>query len=228
MYVWKWGSEEQKAFDELKRRFTDKPILAMVDMTRPMRIETNTLDFATGAVLSMLCDDEKWHPCAYLSKGLNDVEHNYDVHDKEMLSIMRALEAWQHYLEGTKHKFEIWTDHHNLQYFMEAKKLNRRQARWSLYLSRFDFTIVHKAGTSMGKADTLSRRADHKEGVEHDNENVVLLKPEMLKIRALRQGHLLIEGEESTLLSKVRKAKEFDEDVIKAVEELKKTGTKTL
>ena len=62
----------------------------------------------------------------------------------------------------------------------------------------------------------------------HDNENVVLLKPEMLKIRALRQGHLLIEGEENILLSKVRKAKEFDEDVIKAVEELKKTGTKTL
>ena len=80
----------------------------------------------------------------------------------------------------------------------------------------------------MGKADALSRRADHKEGVEHDNENVVLLKPEMLKIRALRQGHLLIEGEENTLLSKVRKAKEFDEDVIKAVEELKKTGTKIL
>ena len=111
---------------------------------------------------------------------------------------------------------------------MEAKKLNRRQARWSLYLSRFDFMIVYKARTSMGKANALSRRADHKEGVEHDNENVVLLKPEMLKIRALRQGHLLIEGEENTLLSKVRKAKEFDEDVIKAVEELKKTGTKTL
>ena len=80
----------------------------------------------------------------------------------------------------------------------------------------------------MGKADALSRCANYKERVEHDNENVVLLKPKMLKIHALMQGHLLIEGEESTLLSKVRKAKEFDEDVIKAVEELKKTGTKTL
>ena len=73
-YVWKWESEEQKAFNELKRRFMDKPILTMVDMTRPMRIETDASDFATGAILSMLCDDEKWHPCAYLSKGLNDVE----------------------------------------------------------------------------------------------------------------------------------------------------------
>ena len=93
-YVWKWGSEEQKAFDELKRKFVEKPILAMVDTMRPMRIETDASDFATGAILSMLCEDEKWHPCAYLSKGLNNVEQNYNVHDKEMLSIMRALEVW--------------------------------------------------------------------------------------------------------------------------------------
>ena len=60
----------------------------MVDTMQPMRIETDASDFATGTVLPMLCDDEKWHPCAYLSKGLNDVEQNYNVHDKEMLSIM--------------------------------------------------------------------------------------------------------------------------------------------
>ena len=51
-------------------------------------------EFATGAVLSMLQDDGKWHPCAYLSKEFNDTECNYDVHDKEMMGIMHALEAW--------------------------------------------------------------------------------------------------------------------------------------
>jgi len=66
----------------------------------------------------------KWHPCAFLSKDLNDVKQNYDVHNKEMLGIMHTLESWQHYLEGAKVQFEIWTDHRNLQYFMEAKKLN--------------------------------------------------------------------------------------------------------
>ena len=55
----------------------------------------------------------------------------------------------------------------------------------------------------MAKADSLSHRPDHKKGVEHDNENVTLLKPEFFKIRALMQGHLLIEGQESSLLSKV-------------------------
>ena len=80
-------------------------------------------DFATGAVLSMLCEDEKWHPCAFLSKGLNDVERNYDVHDKEMLGIIQALETWRHYLEGGKHKIDIWTDHQNLKYFMTSPEL---------------------------------------------------------------------------------------------------------
>jgi len=56
----------------------------------------------------------------------------------------------------------------------------------------------------MGKADALSRRADHKEGIEHDNENTVLLKPEFFKVRALRQGHLLIEGHEESILTKIR------------------------
>ena len=74
----------------------------MVDTTKELCVELDASDFATGAVLSMKCDDGKWHPCAYLSKGLNDVERNYDVHDKEMLGIMHALESWRHYLEGAR------------------------------------------------------------------------------------------------------------------------------
>ena len=111
---------------------------------------------------------------------------------------------------------------------MESKKLNRHQAQWSLYLSHFDFVLVHKLGPTMGKANALSRQADHKEGVEHDNENVTLLKPEYFKVRTLHQGHLLIEGEENVLLSKIRKSRYLDESVVKAVEELKKSSTKHL
>ena len=59
-------------------------------------------------------------------------------------------------LEEAQYKFEIWTDHKNLEYFMKAQKLNRRQARWALYLSWFDFILKHVAGSKMGKADGLS------------------------------------------------------------------------
>ena len=68
-----------------------------------------------------------------------------------MLAIIRALQEWRHFVEGAEHKCEIWTDHKNLEYFMTAKQLNRRQAWWSLYLSRFDFMLQHKPGKSMGK-----------------------------------------------------------------------------
>ena len=71
---------------------------------------------------------------AYISKLLNEAERNYEIHDKEMLAIIRCLEAWRHFLEEAKGWFKIWTDHKNLEYFMKAQKLNRRQARWSLYL----------------------------------------------------------------------------------------------
>ena len=111
---------------------------------------------------------------------------------------------------------------------VESKKLNHCQARWSLYLSCFDFVLVHKLGPTMGKADALLRRVDHKEGVEHDNENVTLLKPEYFKVCTLHQGHLIIEGKENILLSKIRKSRDFDKSVVKAVEELKKSPTKHL
>jgi hypothetical protein len=114
-------------------------------------------DVTTGVVLSQQSTlDDKWHPIAFYSKSLSTVERNYDIHDKEMLAIMQALEEWHHFLEGMKHRFKIWTDHKNLEYFMSAKKLNRRQARWLLYLSHFDFTMHHRPGTIMGKCDTLS------------------------------------------------------------------------
>ena len=80
---------------------------------------------------------------AFISKSLSDTERNYEIHDKEMLAVVRCLEAWRHFLEGATVKFEVRTDHKNLKYFMKAQKLNCRQARWALYLSRFDFVLKH-------------------------------------------------------------------------------------
>jgi len=87
-------------------------------------------------------------------------QKNYKIHDKEMLAVIRCLEAWKHFLKGERTKFEIWTDHKNLEYFMINQKLNQRQARWALFLLRFDFVLKHILGSKMGKADGLSRRLD--------------------------------------------------------------------
>jgi len=154
---------------------TTAPILVSSQDSEPFCIEADSSDFASGAVLSQqLPGEDKWHPVAFYSKSLSPVERNYEIHDKEILAIIRALEEWRHFLEEAQHPVEIWTDHKNLEYFMTAKKLNRRQARWSLYLACFDFKLVHHPGRSMGKPDALSRRPDHGKGIS-DNEDVVLL-----------------------------------------------------
>ena len=139
-------------------------------------MEVDTLDYATGGVLSIECEDRLWRPVAFLSKSLNEMERNYEIHNKEMLAIIQGLESWRHLLEGVQSKFEIWIDHKNLEYFMKAQKLNQRQVRWALYLSRFDFMLKHVLGTRMEKADRLSRRLDWKVGVEKDNKDYVLIK----------------------------------------------------
>jgi len=64
----------------------------------------------------------------FLSKSLNKTERNYEIHDKEMLPVIRRLENWRHLLKGARSKFEVWTDYKNLEYFMKIQKLNRRQA----------------------------------------------------------------------------------------------------
>jgi len=135
--VWTWSGKEQMAFKDLKTAVTTAPVLVSPQDSEPFRVEADSSDFATEAVLSQQSTtDGKWHPVAFYSKSLSSMERNYEIHNKEMLAIIRVLEEWRHFLEGATHLVEIWTDHKNLEYFMTAKKLNRCQARWSLYLAR--------------------------------------------------------------------------------------------
>jgi len=64
--------------------------------------------------------DERWRLVGYLSKSLNEMEKNYEIYDKEMLAVIRGLENWRHLLEEAHFKFEVWTDHKNLEYFMKV------------------------------------------------------------------------------------------------------------
>ena len=221
---WEWTEKEERAFQELKERFTKEPVLAASDIDKKMRMEVDTSDYAMGGVLSIECEDGLWRPVVFLSKSLNETERNYEIHDKEMLAIIRGLEAWRHLLEGAQTKFEIWTDHKNLEYFMKAQKLNRRQARWALYLSQFEFILKHVAGSKMGKADGLSRRVDWKVDVDKDNENQVFIKDNW--IRSMYE--VVVEELEVDLLEKIKKARSKNEDVIRVVEEMKKTRVQEL
>jgi len=200
--AWNWDTKEQDAFERLKTAVTTAPVLVLPQDSEPFRIEADSSDFASGAVLSQqLPREEKWHPVAFYNTSLSLVERNYEIHDKEMLAIIYALEEWRHFLEGARHPVEIWTDHKNLEYFMTAKKLNHRQARWSLYLACFDFKLTYRPGRSIGKPDVLSQRLDHGKRTS-DNEDVILLRPELFTIRAL-EG-IQSEGPEKDILREIR------------------------
>jgi len=112
--------------------FTTRPVLATPELDKEFRVEADGSNFVTGGVLSVKCDNDLWRPVAFISKALNETERNYEIHDKEMLGVIRCLEAWRHFLEGAQLKFEIWTDHKNLEYFMSS------------YVTNFIRTYLHE------------------------------------------------------------------------------------
>jgi len=201
-------------------------VLASPDLDKELRVEADTSNYATGGVLSIKCSDKLWRLVAFIFKSLSNTERHYEIHDKEMLAVVRCLEAWRHFLEGTVVKFEIWTDHKNLKYFMKVQKLNRRQVRWVLYLSRFDFTLKHVLGSKMGKTKSLSRRPDWEIGVERDNENKTLVKAEWLEVRRIEKVEIIVDRVD--LLEKVKQSKVKDNKIVKAVEEMKRAEVKML
>jgi hypothetical protein len=109
---------------------------------------------------------------AYYSRKLSPTEQNYDIHDKELLAIVAALEAWRVYMEGAS-RLTILTNHKNLLHFTTTKKLNRRQVRWSKKLEQYKFKILYTLGKENGRADALSRRSDHMETKKSFNHSIL-------------------------------------------------------
>lgn len=141
-----WGPAQQAAFERLKSAFTSAPVLAHFDYDKEITLETDSSDYVSAGVLSQRDDNHVLRPVAFFSKKLSPTECNYEIYDKELLAIIRCFEEWRPELEGTISPVQVITDHKNLEYFMSTKNLNRRQSRWSEFLSRFQFHIVYRPG----------------------------------------------------------------------------------
>ena len=129
----RWSPEAEKAFWELKQRFTTAPILTLPDPQRQFVVEVDASKDRVGAVLSQRSEkDGRMHPCAFLSRRLSEAERNYDVGNRELLVVKLALEEWRHWLEGAEQPLIVWTCHKNLEFIRKAKQLNSRQSRWAL------------------------------------------------------------------------------------------------
>ena len=153
-----------RAFGQLRALFTLAPVLAHPDPSLAFIVEVDTSEAAIEAMLSQRSGTPpKLRPCAFFSTKLSPAERNYDVGDRELLTVVKALKAWRHWLEGAKHPFLIWTDHRNLEYIRAARRLNPRQARSAMFFTRFVFTLSYRPGSQNKKADALSQLYDTEE-----------------------------------------------------------------
>ncbi|KAH9252834.1 hypothetical protein BASA81_009242 [Batrachochytrium salamandrivorans] len=156
-----WGSEQEASFKRLKDAFAQPGFLAHPNDEQPFILETDASDFAISGVLHQHDQTNTLRPVAFYSRQMNNAERNYDIYDKELLAVVESFKHWRHLLQGGLHPVTVLCDHKNLEYFMSTKKLTRRQARWSLELSEYTFTITHRPGKLNGRADSLSRREDY-------------------------------------------------------------------
>jgi hypothetical protein len=143
-----WSQEAINNFEALmKAALCNAPTLAMPDPVVPYTVICDASDFAIGALLM-----QNDHPIAYLSRGMNDAQKRYHTTERELLAVVSALKEWRHYLDRP---FTVVTDHNPLTFFATKKDLSGRQARWSEYMARFDFTWEYRPGRN-NVADPLS------------------------------------------------------------------------
>ena len=155
--IFNFSDKEKASFKALKATFTTAPVLQYPNQDCESHLETDASEFTIRGVISIKCDDGEFRPVAYMSHSMTPPERNYPIHDKEMLAIIKATEAWCHYLEATPYAFEIHMDHNNLLYFTKSQNLSKRQACWQQWMTRFLYQLIYKKGSQMHIADPLSR-----------------------------------------------------------------------
>jgi hypothetical protein len=147
----KWGDEQDQAFEELKRKLCEAPLLQLPNFGKTFEIECDASGIGIGGVLL-----QEGKPVAYFSEKLNGSHLNYSVYDKGLYALVRVLEVWQHYL--LPKEFVFHSDHEALKYLKSQGKLNRRHAKWIEFIETFPYVVKHKRGKDNVVADALSRR----------------------------------------------------------------------
>jgi hypothetical protein len=152
----KWEERQQKAFDELKDKLINYPILQHPDYEREFIVMTDASGSGLGAVLSQKDDNGKEYVIAYASRGLRGAEVNYPITELECLAVMFAIQHFHKYL--IRRKFQVITDHSALKTLMNVKKIPKgRRGRWIMELQQYKFDIIHRPGKENKNADALSR-----------------------------------------------------------------------
>ena len=191
-----------KAFETLKTLMCRRPILRQPEYKKPFFLATDASAYGVGAVLSQEGESHPrtkkptQHPIAYYSATFTPTERNYDIYERELLAILKALEHWRPHLAATDIPVTVLTDHANLTFWKNPQKVNRRVARWFAMLQDYNLLIKHVPGKLHAAPDMLSCPPGTDKG-ELDNQDVTLLPPDSFICLTLEEDQEVIDLERS-------------------------------
>ncbi|GJW53232.1 reverse transcriptase domain-containing protein [Tanacetum coccineum] len=142
------------AFETLKKKLTEAPILIAPNWDLPFELIFDASDFAIGAILGQ-CHEKHFRPIHYASKTMNEAKSHYITTEKEMLAVVYAFEKFRSYL--ILNKSIVYTDHYALKYLFDKKYSKARLIRWVLLFQEFKFKVIDTKGAENLAADHLSR-----------------------------------------------------------------------
>lgn len=153
---WKWGEEEEAAFEVLKTTFAENVVLAYPDTSKPYNINCDSSLNAVSGELYQFDNDENRRPIAFYSRSLTQSERHYTTTELELLSIVACCQKWRQFILGYSTTI-VETDHHALTFLKQCHLSSGRLTRWALFLQEFDLNVKFIAGVQNIAIDTLSR-----------------------------------------------------------------------
>jgi len=178
----KWGPEQQEAQEKLITLITSAPILVKPDPSQQFELEVDASQIATGAILYQRDPPVKRpdgtekpgprRPVGFHSQKFTTTEQNYPIYDREFLAIMRGLRNWSYLLKGTEIPVLVITDHANLRYYCDPRKIGPCVAGYLPEREQYNIILEYKPGAT-NRADALSRRPDY-EGDNPDNDDILV------------------------------------------------------
>jgi hypothetical protein len=154
--TWTWSDENQEAFNTLKEKLSEFPIMRRPDFNKVFILHTDWSVLGIGVILGQLNEEGKEYVITYASQSNNKAESNYSSYEEECLAIVWAVIHLRPYLYGTN--FTLYTDHQPIKWLMTNDKLINKLARWAFILQKYEFKVIHRPGITHQNADTMSRK----------------------------------------------------------------------
>lgn len=155
--TFKWNEKCEESFVLAKQTLCNFPVMLAPNFSKPFSLAVDASNVGAGAVLLQEDDEGIEHPVCYFSKKFSGAQKNYSVIEKELLSLILALQHFSVYIPPFGFEVRVYTDHHPLKYLNSLKTKNQRLTRWALFLQQFNLSINHIKGTDNIFADCLSR-----------------------------------------------------------------------